>query len=163
MGRHAVGWVFDETRNVSEPSAPEIRSGRVLVIDDEPMLARIIAELLSDTYDVEVATHGKEAIDRILAGGRYDVIFCDVSMPGIHGLDVHAAVARARPEQAARFVFMSGGVSDPVLWHRLEALPNLLVEKPCACHRLREIVTERCVGARPSGLISGAAPPRAAG
>lgn len=128
---------------------PPPSSGRVLVIDDDPMLARVIAELLLDAHEVEVATGGKEAIDRILSGGRYDVIFCDVSMPGIHGLDVHAEVARARPDQAARFVFMSGGVSDPVLRSRLEALPNLLVEKPCAGHRIQEIVTERVRARRP--------------
>jgi CheY-like chemotaxis protein len=141
------------------PGGTSTRSGRVLVIDDEPMLADIIAQALSDAHDVEVVTGGREAIDRVLSGRDYDVILCDVSMPGMHGLAVHAEIVRIQPDYASRFVFMSGGVSDGLLMERLAALPNLLVQKPFECRRIQRIVDDRVHGhnrrARSEGAQSG--------
>ncbi|WP_116103967.1 response regulator transcription factor [Amycolatopsis thermalba] len=61
---------------------------RVLVVEDEPMLAEAIAELLrEDAHAVDVAHDGGGALDR-LAVNDYDVVVLDRDLPGVHGDDV---------------------------------------------------------------------------
>jgi two-component system response regulator AtoC len=60
----------------------------VLVIDDEPAIRTVVSAFLSRAgYTVEQAGSGDEALAR-LAKGDIDVALCDISMPGISGIDV---------------------------------------------------------------------------
>ena len=54
-----------------------------------------------------------DALARITAGERFDVILCDLMMPHMTGMDLHAALAGAVPEQAERMIFMTGGAFTP--------------------------------------------------
>jgi two-component system, NtrC family, sensor kinase len=85
------------------------RSARVLVIDDEPLIGRSIARLLGSAHEVVVLTSARAALARIGAGERFEAIFCDLMMPDLSGMDLHAELARQAPEQAARMIFMTGG------------------------------------------------------
>lgn len=80
---------------------------RVLVVEDEVLLARALANELSRVHDVQVAAHATEALD-ILAKGAFDVILCDVRMPGMSGEALYEMVRSDRPHVAVRFVFMTG-------------------------------------------------------
>ncbi len=81
---------------------------RILVIDDEPMVMRILVRFLEPSVAVGV-TSAREALTRLEAGEDYDVILCDLVMPGMSGIDLYAQLARSRPDLAERCVFMSGG------------------------------------------------------
>jgi PleD family two-component response regulator len=72
-----------------EGAAPEAVRRKILVIDDQPTLAKAIRRMLGD-HDVTVVAGGREALDKIEAGERYDVILSDVMMPEISGMDLHA-------------------------------------------------------------------------
>jgi signal transduction histidine kinase/CheY-like chemotaxis protein/HAMP domain-containing protein len=96
------------TFTVRLPSEPErgepapraaIGGKRVLVVDDEPPVAALIAEQLAG-FDVhtEVAHSGDEAIE-LLRDGGFDAMTLDVLMPGRSGIDV-LSVLRADPELA---------------------------------------------------------------
>jgi CheY-like chemotaxis protein len=74
-----------------------IRGKRVLVVDDEPEVAGLIAEQLAAfEVEVEVAHDGDAAIER-LRGGRFDAMTLDILMPGRSGIDVLRAI-RDDPE-----------------------------------------------------------------
>jgi two-component system response regulator MprA len=61
---------------------------RILVVDDEPAVRRALERALRlDSYDVELASDGREALDR-LAEGPADAVILDVMMPGLDGLEV---------------------------------------------------------------------------
>lgn len=79
----------------------------MLVVEDEVLLARALANELSRVHDVQVAAHATEALD-ILAKGAFDVILCDVRMPGMSGEALYEMVRSDRPHVAVRFVFMTG-------------------------------------------------------
>jgi CheY-like chemotaxis protein len=55
------------------------------------------------------------AIHLLEKGHRFEVILCDLCMPGIDGAVFHAAIERVVPEQAARTVFVTGGGLPPHL------------------------------------------------
>jgi CheY-like chemotaxis protein len=67
-------------------STPATRK-RILVVDDEPEIVALLGEHLSPNYDVDTAADGVLAIERIRAH-RPDLIFLDIQMPRMNGLDV---------------------------------------------------------------------------
>lgn len=64
---------------------------RVLVIDDDPMIRHIVESILtSEGYNVVVAEHGEHAVEIMDKEPRpitFDLMLCDVMMPGINGID----------------------------------------------------------------------------
>ena len=96
----------------SAPASPKLahaRRGRVLIVDDEVRLANSMKLLLQPAHDVEVATSGAEALERLGAGERYDLILCDLQMPRVSGMELWRRLGERDPAQAARVLFISGG------------------------------------------------------
>jgi CheY-like chemotaxis protein len=59
---------------------------KILVVDDEPDVRNLVSRLLGPIGDVEIAVDGSDALDRILAGARPDLIVLDLMMPKMDGL-----------------------------------------------------------------------------
>jgi CheY-like chemotaxis protein len=102
---------------------------KILVIDDQPTLAKAIRRMLGD-HDVTVAGSGREALDKIEAGERYDLILSDLMMPEISGMDLHATLGTVAPEQVSKMVFMTGGAFTNQARDFFEQVPNPTIEKP---------------------------------
>ena len=81
---------------------------RVLVIDDEPSLARALCRLLNSEYEVTYSTRATDALKRLHDGERFDAILCDVQMPGMTGLELYEQLTNEQPAQADRMMFLSG-------------------------------------------------------
>ena len=100
------------------------RRGRILVVDDEPMLGTAVRRMLSAEHEVLAVTSARDAIERVFKGERFDIILCDLMMPEVTGMDLHAELVRFAPEQAEKMVFMTGGAftsrSSRVLGSRSE-------------------------------------------
>ncbi len=124
------------------PGPVSTRRGKVLVVDDEPHVAATLRQLLARDHDVTVLTNAREALGRIVGGERFDVIFCDLLMPEMSGMDFHAAVMPVARDQSDRIVFMTGGAYTPVLREFLEQVPNRHLEKPFALRDVRDAVAE---------------------
>jgi len=70
---------------------------RILIVDDEPQVAEVLAKSLArEGHRAEVAHSGEEAL-KLLGSAEPDAVFLDVSMPGMNGLHVLAEVKRRRP------------------------------------------------------------------
>jgi CheY-like chemotaxis protein len=111
----------------------------VLVVDDEPLVGRAVSRVLSPPHRVTVVHGGAEALPLLDAGG-WDVVFCDLMMPGMSGMELHARVATRSPGTAARFVFLTGGAFAEAARRFLEQVPNPRVEKPFEPQALRDAV-----------------------
>ncbi|MDQ3034615.1 MAG: response regulator [Myxococcota bacterium] len=126
----------DDIDRASEP--PERL--RVLVIDDEPLIGRAVKRTLAD-HDVVYEERSDRAIARLRAGEPFDVVLCDLRMPGSDGLAVLATIATLAPQLARRSVLMTGGASEEALT-TIAARGVRMLEKPFepeALHRaLRE-------------------------
>ena len=113
---------------------------RLLVIDDERLVAEAIARALAEESDVEVATDAQQALARIGAGAHYDVVLCDLLMPVMTGMDLYAEVVRTAPKLAGRIVFMTGGAFTPRARAFLESVASPCLEKPLDMGKLRSIL-----------------------
>ncbi len=123
-----VGVVQDSLPPVHAPN-PAPRRARILIIDDEPNLAKTLARLLDD-HEVEIALGGAAALGLLEHAPAFDLVLCDLMMPGVTGMDVHATVKARAPEQAARFAFMTGGAFTPRAKEFLAAVGLPKLDKP---------------------------------
>jgi PAS domain S-box-containing protein len=121
--------------------------GRVLVADDDAMVASALARLLSREHDVVAVNTAREALTRISAGEQFDIVLCDLMMPEMTGMEFHSELSRVAPAQVDRVVFITGGAFTPTARAFLDSVSNMQVEKPFDGHNLRAIV-RRFVGAR---------------
>lgn len=111
------------TRAAAAPAradSPAPQGTRVLVVDDELHLAWSMKRLLEFEHQVVVAvTHGREVIDRLAVGERYDAIVCDLEMPYFGGEAVFQELEARFPDLTDKVVFLSGGAraldEDPFL------------------------------------------------
>ena len=122
------------SRPVSEAEAP---GGRLLIVDDEPMILGALRRAFSSDYKVTCVGDGKRALERVRAGDRYEAILCDLMMPEMTGMDLYAELARSVPEQADRVVFVTGGAFTARAREFLERVPNARVEKPIDFQNLK--------------------------
>jgi len=116
------------------------RGARVLVVEDEPTVARLIADVLEDEgLHVDVLLDGREALER---AGReqFDLVICDMKMPGLDGQHFFKSLARARNPLQERFLFVTGDVIAQQTQEFLErnSLPH--VAKPFRVEELTEKV-----------------------
>lgn len=80
-------------------------SNRILIVDDQPELAGMMAEMLSDAgYETRTADNGRKALADIQAD-RPDLLVLDVNMPGLDGFEV-ATMLKADPSTATIPIIM---------------------------------------------------------
>jgi CheY-like chemotaxis protein len=102
---------------------------KILVIDDQPTLAKAIRRMLGD-FDVTIVDGGREALDKFEAGERYDLILSDLMMPDVSGMDLHATLGKIAPDQVGKMVFMTGGAFTNQAREFFDQVPNPTIEKP---------------------------------
>jgi len=126
----------------ASPRAPEPSTrGRVLVVDDDPLVGRSLARLLQASHDVTVLMSPAEAVGRIDAGERWDAILCDLMMPELSGMDVEERLVRSAPDLVARVVYLTGGAfTERARQFLASGRPYL--DKPVDAQALRQRVAE---------------------
>jgi len=131
-----------------EPAAPAAsdepeRHGHVLIVDDEVAFANSLRRLLKSEHQVSIVANGREALARVQAGERFDVILCDLMMPEMTGSDLYAQLTELAPDQASRIIFITGGAFSPTSQLFLERVPNTCFEKPCDIQKLRSAIRQQ--------------------
>lgn len=123
-----------------------IRRGNVLVIDDDTLVRHTIARLLAAHHDVALVSSAEDGLRRLRDGHTYDVILCDMMMPGMTGMDFHIAVSAQFPHVVRRIVFVTGGGFTPVIERFVAGIDNPVLDKPIDVHALRGIVRRYVIG-----------------
>jgi DNA-binding response OmpR family regulator len=110
------------------------------VLEDEPTVARLIADVLEDEgLRVDVLLDAREALDRA-SEEQYDLVICDMKMPKLDGEHFYQALARAKNPLRDRFLFVTGDVlaSHTRDFLQRNHLPH--VAKPFRMEELKEKV-----------------------
>jgi signal transduction histidine kinase len=114
--------------DIPEVTRPQ-RALRIVLIDDEPLVARSLARLLHD-HEVEIFNDPQQARDRLLDPSQpsIDAVLCDKHMGCCSGPELQAMVAEVDRELAKRFIFISGDTFDELDTELAEDVP--FIAKP---------------------------------
>jgi CheY-like chemotaxis protein len=112
-------------------SDPPPRRLRVLLIDDEPLVRRSLARVLSTRYEVATLESAGEALLRLGAGETWDAVLCDLWMPGLDGIAFYEALASSHAHLLPHLAIFTGGVEGAraeqfFALHHVEAVPKAL-------------------------------------
>lgn len=127
-------------RKSTTPSGTAGRA-RVLIVDDEVMVARALGRALATDHDVTMVWSGREALERC-GGETFDVILCDLMMPDVTGMDVYESLSENNAEMAHRVVFVTGGAFTKKAQDFLRTVPNPHLEKPLDINALRALIDQ---------------------
>ncbi len=124
-----------------ESSFPPPGRGRILVVDDEPLVAGLLSRMLASDHEVCVATSAGEAL-ALIEENVFDAIVCDVMMPGTTGMDLYTIVRAKSPPLAERIVFVTGGAFVPRVAEFLSSVNNPKLDKPVDLRALTKALGE---------------------
>jgi len=120
-------------------------SARILIVEDEPTVAHLIADVLrEDGHRVEAVLDSEEALTRAMRA-NYDLIICDLRMPRVDGPAFYDALIRGHHSSRHRILFITGDTLGPhtidfLQSHQLQYLakPFLVEELRLAAYRVLE-------------------------
>ena len=103
---------------------------RILVVDDERVVAELIVEILSDSnHKVDAAHNGIDGL-RLLRHRDYDLIVLDLRMPDMSGQQMYQEMERHHPEHVSRVLFVTGDTVMPEIQEFLQRAGNPCLLKP---------------------------------
>jgi PAS domain S-box-containing protein len=113
-----------------DPAPPPMRGGRVLVVDDEPEIAALLAERLrGEGLSVTTVSSGRRAL-AALEAGSFDAVISDLRMPDVDGAALAAEIATRWPALARRLLLITGDALGADADRRLAARGLPIFEKP---------------------------------
>ena len=129
----------EKTHEISEDLlAPDPQ--KVLIVEDDPVLATMLKDFLeASRFRVTHVTGGAEGVQKIM-GADFDVILCDMVMPGFPGDMFYRAVERVRPHLCKRFIFMTGHTGDTRIDTFVRSVRGLMLWKPFQVHEVLEAI-----------------------
>ncbi len=113
---------------------------KILIVEDEKAIRNVLRNILSDenkNFDIDEAEHGKMAID-MLGSSEYDLMLCDIKMPGVDGMEVLNFARDKHPETAVIMISGHGDLDTAVESMRLGAYDY--ISKPPDLNRLLSTV-----------------------
>ncbi len=124
-----------------EQARAPVEPARILIVDDEPAIVRALQRRLAP-HRIESASGGAQALALLEQDQGFDVVLCDLMMPDLTGMEIHARVQKRWPELADRFVFMTGGAFTARAREFLEQVKNPRLDKPVDMLALLELIAK---------------------
>jgi two-component system cell cycle sensor histidine kinase/response regulator CckA len=116
---------------------------RLLVIDDEPLIGRVLELSLKPQCEVISVQSAEAGLALIESGRVYDVILCDLSMPRMSGQDFYERLCELRPDLARQVILMTGGACDERGASFVKQMAGRCLIKPFSTEQLLPLVAER--------------------
>jgi DNA-binding NtrC family response regulator len=108
--------------------------GKILVIDDEKSIRRALTEILEfEDFEVDEAEDGKEGLEKAKSS-FYDIIFCDIKMPKMDGMEVLDAFQKEKVESPVIMISGHGNIETAVEAIKKGAFD--FIEKPLDLNRI---------------------------
>ncbi len=123
---------------IHDPAPAETLDLRILIIDDEELLASALARSLR-AHEVHTANRGAVAIE-LATRVHFDVILCDLIMPEMTGMEVFEALGAHNPDIHSRFVFMTGATVTAQAQRFTEQVGVPVLRKPFSRAQLMAVL-----------------------
>ena len=108
--------------------------GKILIVDDERAIRRALREILEfEDFQVDEAENGKEGLEKATSTS-YDIIFCDIKMPMMDGMEVLDALIKAKVETPVIMISGHGNIDTAVQAIKKGAFD--FIEKPLDLNRI---------------------------
>jgi PAS domain S-box-containing protein len=135
--------------SVRPPSGQAVAlRGRVLVVDDDEGVLASLRHMLGRDHDVVTAVSGTDARAVLQADQTFDLLFVDLMMPHMSGMQLHDWLVVTYPNLAPRVIFITGGAFTLEARHYLAQVTNLRLEKPLDATNTRTLANELILGRR---------------
>ncbi len=116
------------------------RGGRILVVEDEPTVAQLIADVLREEgFLVDTILDSRQGLD-LARGRRYDLIICDLRMPHLDGRAFYRQLVRDENPLQHRLIFVTGDTLAPRTVDFLQTCGLPYLAKPFLVEELKEVV-----------------------
>jgi two-component system NtrC family sensor kinase len=140
----AAGVGANDTSTVVKPapkSDPTEGAGRkILAVDDEESLLSMIKEELGrHSYEVVTVTTGAAAL-LTLRQRKFDLIVCDLKMPGLNGRQIYERLRHESPDNCRRVIFITGDIMGDQLREFLATEKRPCLAKPFSLADLRQTI-----------------------
>lgn len=107
---------------------------KILIVDDERAIRRALREILEfEEFEVDEAENGKEGLDKAKSE-NYDIIFCDIKMPEMDGMEVLDGLLKAKVETPVIMISGHGNIETAVQAIKKGAFD--FIEKPLDLNRI---------------------------
>jgi len=120
---------------------PRARASQALVIDDEAGILEMITDCLEALPCRVTTVQDSTAVAAALEHREFDLVLCDLKMPGQNGFEIYQLLRDTRPELAAHFILMTGNLADAKKYSA-ELAQVALLPKPFTLASLRYVVQE---------------------
>jgi signal transduction histidine kinase/CheY-like chemotaxis protein len=141
---HAVA-IVPAPRTVRAAFRPE----RILVVEDEPTVSQLIADVLSEEgHRVDTLLDSRKAFDR-LKENPYDLVICDLKMPHLDGAGLYRELVRNGSPLQHKLLFVTGDTMSPRTLEFLNSSGLPYLAKPFLVEELKEAV-RRALAAAPA-------------
>lgn len=106
-----------------------MHNGKVLIVDDDPMIRTIMEEMLGDTYELATAASGVEALESAETF-HPDLILLDMRMPGIDGCETCRQMRQREHLESTKIVLVSGETMEAERLRGLASGADDYITKP---------------------------------
>jgi CheY-like chemotaxis protein len=130
-------------------NGPLKRAIRILVVDDEPLMAQPLADALAaEGYEIDMAVNGQRALEKI-KDQTYDLILSDLRMPELDGVGLYEELERRQPDLLRRMIFITGAIEHPDYQRFLAQTSVPVLAKPFGLSALYALTRQVLSASRP--------------
>ncbi|MEO1173600.1 MAG: response regulator, partial [Myxococcota bacterium] len=129
----------DEREHASDAAA----SARVLIVEDDELTARSLMRILDGLCEPEIVYGDRSEMLARLDNDDYDLVICDMLMPGMNGMQLFEWVRARNPSRAGRFVFLTAASEFEVIRQFAASVPNPVLAKPIDRRGFETLLAER--------------------
>lgn len=120
--------------------SPNISAGKILVIEDEPMLRIMCRRVLTGKgFEVDLADNGKPA-QQLIAQKEYDLCLVDIRTPAMNGIEFYMWLKSTKPHLAQTVIFTTGDVMHDDIHYFLEQSGRPYLAKPFTPNELLTVI-----------------------
>lgn len=130
-----------ESKEQEEISAEPAQRKHILVVDDDPLMLKMLKEHLHDEYDVATAVSGKIAL-KFLERKKTNLILLDYEMPGENGPEILEKIHANSATKDIPVIFLTGVSDKEKIQEALALRPQSYLLKPIDREKLIESITK---------------------